>query len=288
MLSMTSYGFVEEIIGNHQIAVELKSLNSRYLDVFIDSPSYLGSYDNDIRKIISERVSRGKVKVSISVKEMASEVSVEVNVPLAKQLQNAYDQILKELNLKDTIRLDHLMKWDTILRLEESYNREDIWDKMESLLHKGLNSFLTAKEKEGKATQENVLNILEEIDTDLDKIRKLAPGVLNDSKERLKKRLLEMLGNHFDEQRILAEGAVLAAKMDINEEMERLGSHNKQFKESCLNEKILGKKLDFISQEQLREINTIGSKANHLDISRLIVNMKNNLEKIKEQIRNVE
>ncbi|GMT50329.1 MAG: hypothetical protein IEMM0008_1868 [bacterium] len=288
MLSMTGYGFVEETIGNHQIAVELKSLNSRYLDVFIESPSYLGSYDNDIRKIISERVSRGKVKVSISVKEMASEVSVQVNVPLAGQLQNAYDKLLKELNLKDTIRLDHLIKWDAIFHLEESYNREDIWEKVENLLHKGINSFLTTKEKEGKATQENVLKILDEIDMDLDKIRKLAPSALKDSMERLGRRLTEMLGDHFDEQRILTEGAVLASKMDINEEIERLASHNKQFKESCLNEAILGKKLDFLTQEQLREINTMGSKAGHLDISRLVVNMKNNLEKIKEQIRNVE
>ncbi len=288
MLSMTGYGFVEEIIGNHQIAVEIKSLNNRYLDVFIDSPSFLGSYDNDIRKIISERVSRGKIKVSVSVKEVVSEISVQLNIQLAKQLQDAYNKLLNDLNLKDTIRLDHLTKWDSIFRLEESYDRGDIWQKVESIIHKGLDSFLITKETEGEATQKNVLDILQEIDDDLDRIRELSGAAIHESTERLKKRLLEMLGEHFDEERILTEGAILASKMDINEEIERLTSHNKQFKESCLHEKILGKKLDFIAQEQLREINTIGSKANNLDISKLIVNMKNNLEKIKEQIRNVE
>ncbi len=288
MLSMTGYGFVEETIGNHQIAVEIKSLNNRYLDIFMDSPPFLGSYDNDIRKIISERVTRGKMKVSVSVKEVVSEISVQLDIQLARQLQDAYNKLLKELKLKDTIRLDHLTKWDSIFRLEESCDRGNIWQEVESIIHKGLDSFLITKETEGKATQENVLAILQEIDDDLDRIRELAGVAINESRERLRKRLLEMLGEHFDEQRILTEGAILASKMDINEEIERLTSHNKQFKETCLNEKILGKKLDFIAQEQLREINTIGSKANHLDISRLTVNMKNNLEKIKEQIRNVE
>ncbi len=289
MISMTGYGFIEEINGNLQTSAEIKSFNNRYLDIYVDIPKHLAAYEKDIKQIINQQVSRGKILVAINVKEKDPEIDICVDLHLAKKFYDAYKDIFNEFKLDGSVQLNHFLRQDGILTIENNSDSDAIWDNVKNVVSKSLQHFINGKSEEGRATQENILELINKLCQDLESVKSLTPLSLGEYHKRLNNRFAELVGDHqFDEQRIITEIGILLSKSDINEEIERLQSHINQFLNTCKNEAVVGKKLDFITQEMLREINTIGAKANNIDISNLVINMKNNLEKIKEQIRNVE
>lgn len=288
MLSMTGYVFLEESLGNDQFAIEIISLNNRFLEIITNVPSYFSSYESQIKKIIASRVNRGKVKVNLNIKENKPDYDIQLDFHLAQKYYTIYKQMINQLALESKIKLEHILKEDGVFNIKKNRDTDEIWKKTENLFYKSLDLLMNMKSKEGKAIEQNIINILDQIKIDLDKVKYISPKSLETNTLRVKKRLSGILMEQFDEQRILTEVAILASKIDINEEIERLSFHIEQFKQTCFKEVVVGKKLDFFSQEMLREINTISSKANDFDISSLVVNMKSNLEKIKEQIRNVE
>ena len=288
MQSMTGYAVIEESYENLQISIEIKSLNNRFLDIYCEIPSILNPYDNEIRSLVSNYTTRGKIKISINIKELDSNIDIKPNVNLAKRYCNAFEELLKELGLDSQIKLEHMLRLEGVFNITKNQNSNTIWEKCENLLHKSLEQFVDMKTKEGKAIEKNIINILDEINKSLIRIKELMPHNLEHNINRVKERVTAILKEQVGEERILMEVAIISSKVDINEEVERLSFHIQNFGECCVKDNVIGKKLDFISQEMLREMNTISSKANNLEISNLVVNMKNDLEKIKEQIRNVE
>ena len=288
MISMTGYASLEELRGNYRIAVTLKSLNSRFLEVYPEIPQYLGAYESDMIKMVSDRVSRGKVKLSVSIKELEKDLTVTLDKNTFKKYFEELSETISQVNMEDRVRLEHILGLEGVMNVERVRNAELIWKEVSAMMENCLSVMMEQKLSEGKQTLDSILELLKLMENDLENVKELIPLSQEENRNRVLKKLNDMLSERFDEERILMEASILSSRMDINEEVERLGFHIKAFSDCCVNEAVVGKKLDFISQEMLREINTFGSKANNYDIASLAVSLKSHLEKIKEQIRNVE
>ncbi len=285
---MTGYSFLEDIDEGLYVSVELRALNNRFLEIHSKLPQKLLLYENEIREVIKEKVKRGKVELSISTKEMEEMFDVNVNVKMAEAYYDAYVNLIHSLNLQESVRLSHIIKTEGIIISEEKREQEETWNIVKKLLSKAVTRLHDTKKTEGHDTQKNILNILSNIEKSVEEIKKLIPKQIEEFSKKLKKKMDELLGEQYDEQRIAMEIGILSSKVDINEEIERLSNHTNQFREACEKGGQVGKHLDFISQEMMRESNTIGSKTNLIEISNLVINLKTEIEKIKEQIRNVE
>lgn len=289
---MTGYGKGEAASELYKFKVEIKAVNHRYSDISIKIPRHISYLEEKIKKIIKDKISRGKIDVYINLEYISeSAIEVKVDIPLAKAYKEALDSLTEELNFNDEVRLNNILSISEIVRTDKKELDEDLtWNTLKEALDIALENILNMRIAEGTELKNDIMKKLDNIEREVNLIAERAPSVVLEYKERLRDRIKNLLDDNvsLDEERLCNEIAFFADKSSIDEEIVRLYSHIKQFR-AILNEKnSVGRKLDFLIQELNREINTIGSKANDIVIANYVVNLKSELEKIREQIQNIE
>ncbi|WP_102400614.1 YicC/YloC family endoribonuclease [Haloimpatiens massiliensis] len=289
--SMTGFGRASSQGMNRSFDVEIKTVNHRYLDMNIRLPKSLLSLEENIRKLVSERLKRGKVDLFITQSILQKEdLEAKFNKKLADSYVKCLEDIKETYSVRDDISVSLIAKFSDVITLEyKEEDLEEIWRDLKEPLEKALNLLVEMRIREGEKLKEDVISRCSNIKIMLESITKRAPQIPIEYKEKLQNRLKELMDEHsIDEGRIAMEVALFADKACIDEEIVRLNSHIEQMKSTLQLEESVGRKLDFIVQEMNRETNTIGSKANDLEICNLVLNMKSEIEKIREQIQNVE
>ncbi len=290
MKSMTAYGYAEFQNENYVMVMELKSYNNRYLEISFNAPPYLSAYENVITALIKEHAQRGHIDLSIRVKNIKSNVEVSVDTDVAK----AYIKAIKEVydlakNLNPKFNMGDILSQDGVLSSIRTDGIEAYQEGLDHCAELVLKQFDEAKEREGLVTRIDLTGKIDAIAHSLDVVRSNVDGLEEMIRRNLTDRIHEMLGDqHYDENRILTEVAVMLNRYTINEEVVRLGAHIAEFRKLLKSEEAVGKRMDFLCQEMNREINTIGSKSQMVEVNLEVVNMKDSLENIREQIRNIE
>jgi uncharacterized protein (TIGR00255 family) len=288
MISMTGFAYKEWANEEIALSVGIKGYNNRFLDISIITPPWLSQLEPGIRGIICGICGRGRVEVSIRLKEINVPLTVSVNVNAARAYMKAVSDLANDLGIDENWGVSGLIGMDGVLEIEKNYDEQRYWKLIEPVLIDAAGQFQTERAREGKNTQENILGSINSIESSLRTIRDYIPSLENSIKENIKTRFNELTGGIIDENRVLAETAVLLMKYTVSEEISRLDSHLCEFKTETANNDRPGRKLDFLCQEMNREINTIGSKSTVLEVSRAVVGMKEALENVREQLRNVE
>lgn len=290
--SMTSFGRSNSEEGKKRVfTVEMKSVNSRYLDVNIRMPKSIISLEEEIRKMISNSLNRGKVDVFINIKNYNEGAGVpKVDINLAQGYLQCFKEIEEKLNIKNDISVMQIARFpEVITMIEEEDKIDEIWEELKPLISSSLDMMINMREVEGEKLKEDILIKINQIEELVSKVEEFADSIPKVFKQKLEERLKDLLGNvEVDENRIATEVCILADKATVDEEIIRLNSHINQVREtSKLNEPI-GRKLDFIVQEMNRETNTIGSKSSDIKMTNIVIDIKNILEKIREQVQNIE
>lgn len=290
--SMTGYGRGEFENELYKFKVELKAVNHRYNDILVKMPRHISYLEESIKKIIKEKISRGKVDVYVNLEYISeSAIDVKVDIPLAKSYKNALESLKSELGLDDEIRLNNILSISEVVRTERRELNEDmIWEILRGAVNMALSNIMSMREAEGQELKNDILLKLENIESNVKEIELRSPLVVLEYKEKLQERIRTLIDDRtvLDEDKLNNEVVFFADKSSIDEEIVRLASHIKQFREILNEEDSIGRKLDFLIQELNREINTIGSKANDIIISKYVVELKAELEKVREQIQNIE
>ena len=291
MISMTGYAYEEVTLENAVVSVEIKSVNSRFLDLTINLPSYLNPLESEFRNLISQKVARGKVDVYIRIKETHSEGAVTVDTQLARTYMDAYKQIAAAaglLSVDPGATLYALINQDGVLNSNREYDVDKYRSMLMPVFDAAFKRFLSDKEREGQNMQKDLLEKLSKLEECATFFKEWQPKMEDMFKEQITSRFNELLGENADQNRIMTETAAMLVKYTINEEIVRLCSHISAMKSEINDNPIPGKRLDFICQEMNREINTIGSKNQFAEVSAMVINAKDALENIREQSKNVE
>lgn len=290
--SMTGFGRGESSDGVHSFSVEIKTVNHRYNDIIVKMPKYLLFLEEKVKKLIKEYLNRGRVEVYINLEYLAdSNIEVNVNIPLALAYKRELENLINQLEIGDDISLNHLLTLPEVIKTERKDVDEDVvWGCLSQALEIALENVVNMRKKEGIELKKDIEIQLRKLESLIDKIEKRAPQVVMEYKEKLKERISELMDEDtdLDEERLNFEVVLFADKSDINEEVVRFKSHIKQFYMSLEQDEAVGRKLDFLIQEMNREVNTIGSKANDLEIINDVMDIKAQLEKIREQVQNIE
>ncbi|MBK1810602.1 YicC family protein [Clostridium sp. YIM B02505] len=290
--SMTGFGRASsEEESTRSFSLEMKSVNHRYLDINIRMPKSMISLEERIRRIVGERLNRGKVDIFLNYKNYGQfDTAAKLNVKLADSYVDCLKQIKERYSLKDELSLTLISKFPEVIVLEEhEENLEDIWKELLPLVNRSLDTIICMREAEGQKLYEDMTLKSNDIEANVRKIEAKCPEVLKAYKEKLREKLQGILENvQIDENRLAMEVAIFADKSTIDEEITRLYSHINQLRSTFLLNEPIGRKLDFIIQEMNRETNTIASKSTDLEITNLVINIKNMIEKIREQIQNIE
>jgi uncharacterized protein (TIGR00255 family) len=288
MKSMTGYA-CREISGEDlTLSVEIKGYNSRFLELFVNIPPWLSSLEPRIRECMAPRINRGKIEISVRLREHNAKIAVSVNTEAALAYQKAVSLVAESLKTGEKPGLALILGFEGVLEVEKSRDDDRYWKHLEPVLRKAAEDFEIERLREGRHTEADILSHISAIEATLETVAAQAPALEASIKENLRSRFAELLGNQIDENRILAETAVLLVKYSISEEISRLSAHLSEFRAETRRNPSPGKKLDFLCQEINREINTIGSKTTVLEVSRAVVDMKDALENVREQLRNIE
>jgi len=288
MTSMTGFAYKEWANENVSISVQIKGYNNRFLEIFVNTPPWLPQLEQRVRDIIGNVCGRGKVEVAIRARETNAPMNVSVNVNAANAYMRAISGLASNLGLDEKPSLSTLISMDGVLDIEKSCDNERYWSLIEPVLREAVGVFQTERIREGKHTQEDILNSISRIESALQTVGTHLPALESSIKENIKARFKEISDGDIDENRILAETAILLMKYTVSEEISRLSSHLGEFRAETAKNERPGRKLDFLCQEINREINTIGSKSAILEVSRAVVEMKEALENVREQLRNIE
>ena len=291
--SMTGFGRAETVFAEtYEIGVQIKSVNHRYADYSIKTPRIYSFLEEHIRSCLSGCVSRGKIEVYVSITKIDDD---NKQVRLNKALAQSYIESLRglsEFGLSDDISMSTLSAFGDIFDVEyKEIDEETVTAAIDEALRIALDGFTAMRVSEGERLKASILEHLDSLGEHLEAVKKRSPETVKEYGEKLKKRLCDTLaeiGAAADESRVLTEVAIFADKVAVDEETVRLGSHIKAFKTALGEDGPVGKKLDFIVQEMNRETNTIGSKCNDIELTRHVVDMKSIIEKIREQIQNIE
>lgn len=289
--SMTGYGHFEEITEEFRVAVEIKSVNHRYVDLGIKLPRKFNSLEGRIRERMKKYASRGKVDVYINFDNYSdSDVRVQYNERIASDYINVIRKVQESFGIGQGISVDSLIRLPEVISLgEERLDAEDFWPLIERAVEGAGEEFLKARETEGAALQADIMEKLSYIENLVSFVEERSPRIVEEYREKIKSKAAELLGNNqLDENTLATEIIIYADKVCVDEETVRLRSHINNMKETLLLEEPVGRKLDFISQEMNREANTILSKANDKELSRNAIDLKTGIEKIREQIQNIE
>lgn len=289
--SMTGYGRSKMLFGAREITVEIRSVNHKFFEFSSRVPRQYGYIEDKLKALFSASISRGKVEayVSISTND-GSDVSVEVNTPLAENYISALRKANSTLNLTDDITLTRLFGIPDIFTVTKAETDEnELWEEVRATASAALEGFVDMRRWEGERLKADILTKLDYIEETVAKIELRSPEVTKEYRERLYQKLCDILQDkNIDEARILTEAAIFADKTAVDEETVRLKSHVASFRELLELDEPIGKKLDFLVQEMNREVNTTGSKCSDLTITKMVVDLKSTIEKVREQIQNIE
>jgi len=285
---MTGYGKAEGVVENKKISVEVRSLNGKFLDCSLRVPGLYRQKEMLVRSKAAKEVVRGKVDISISYESLEGEQSFFINTGLLKNYYNGLSEVSKELNISEENVLGTLMKMPEVMRSEKQKLSEGEWVGIEKLIDEALVSFNSFRLTEGDVLQKEVEERVNEITSLLVQVEPFESERIETIKTRIRKNIDEIVSkDSFDKNRFEQELIFYMERFDITEEKVRLKAHCEHFIKTMNDEEAQGKKLGFISQEIGREINTLGSKANHAEMQKIVVQMKDELEKIKEQALNI-
>lgn len=289
--SMTGFGRGEFSSKGISVSVEIRSVNSRYLEVSARLPRSVSTRENEIKEILRKRIFRGKLNVLVSVeRENGGEIPLKINAEAARSYLKLMNQLKKATRLKESVKLEHLLKFSEIfepMAIEETDEAE--WSVLKKALSKSIDAYDKMRQDEGAELKRDFVKRVESIEHSLADIDRISRERIPVERTRLRERIQQLMGNDsFEESRLELEIALMADKLDVTEEVVRFRSHNKFFLEALDNEEAAGRKLNFLVQEMNREANTIGSKSSSTEIAHLVVGLKEELEKIREQLQNIE
>ncbi len=287
---MTGYGKGEHEENGIKFIVEVKSVNHRYNDLSIRAPRLLSSLEERIRELASSYTRRGKVDIYINYHTFDQDVKIEIDRGLVKSYIECFNTIKEEFSVEDDIRLSLITRFPDILRVEKAEIEDDIiWNVLKIALKDALELFSQMREREGARLYRDISNKIKLIDKMIYEIESITKNSEESNKDKFYKRIKDLAGDvSLDENRLIAEVVILADKSSIDEEIVRFKSHIEEFIKTINGKVSSGKKLDFIIQEMNREVNTIAAKANELGIINNVVNIKAEIEKIREQVQNIE
>lgn len=290
MKSMTGFGRASLESNGKNYIIEIKTVNNKYSDITVKSPKRLSFMEDKIRKQIANRITRGKVEVSVSFFDFSNKSkNVVLNKEIAKEYIKQLREIADENNLSENISVVEIAKLPDILNSIDSDNDEEIAGEALKCLNMALDSLIEMRKAEGENIKQDLLVRIERVQNLVDEIAENSKGIVEEYVSKLEKRVKEILKTDVvDENRIAQEAVIYADKTSIEEELTRLNSHIVQFKELVNSDGPVGKKLDFMIQEMNRETNTIGSKAGSGEITKAVIDLKVELEDIREQIQNIE
>ncbi len=289
--SMTGFGRAENLQENRKFTVEMKAVNHRYFDVTIKMPKKLSFFESTIRTYLKNYIQRGKVDVFITYEDFTEEnVSLKYNEVIASQYLKYYRQMAETFGLKDDISVSALGRCPEVFTMEEqTVDEKEIWAVLEVALKEACENFVESRITEGERLKEDLFDKLDGMIKDVDAIENRYPQIMAEYREKLTMKVEELLGDaQMEEGRIAAEVILFADKICTDEETVRLRSHIESMREELLSGGSVGRKLDFLAQEMNREANTILSKANDLETSNRAINLKTEIEKVREQIQNIE
>lgn len=288
--SMTGYGKSTLSINSREYQVEIKTVNHKYLDTSIRMPRCLSSLEEDVRKEIASNLKRGKVEVSINFENHGKNINnIVINTELAKDYIRSLKKLADEEGLEANIEVTEITKLPDVLTIKEDLDNDEIKKELLQVVQDAVNQLIEMRKKEGQKISVVILEKIDKINSKILDISSLSIGLIDEYIVKLEKRIKELLKtDDIDKSRLMQEVVIFADKCSVEEEVTRLKSHIEQLKELINSDGATGKKMDFLIQEMNREINTIGSKANNLDITNNVVEVKTIIEDIREQIQNIE
>lgn len=289
--SMTGYGSAEEIVNGRDIRIEIKSVNHRYFEYSARVPRSCGFVEERMKRLLSGAISRGKVDVGVTIQAVEGvDEAISVNREVVKNYVEALRGIKNEFDLADDLSLSSIARFpDVFTVVKAETDEEALWKDIESVAKKALASFVEGREAEGERLKADVLKKIDFIEEKVAFVEERSPETVKEYRAKLYEKMREVLeNNQIDENRILQEAAIYADKVAVDEETVRLRSHMKELRKTLDKSEPIGKSLDFRIQEVNRETNTIGSKCSDAEIADTVIEMKNTIEKIREQIQNIE
>ena len=291
VLSMTGYGRARLTLHGRDITVEIKSVNSRYFEYSSRLPRGYSFLEDKLKKLVNGKIARGKAELNLTIVNVeAPDTVITPNVELARQYKAAMDEMAQQLGMRNDVTLSGLCRFpDMFSAVHAEADEAELWQDVQAVAAAALENFVAMRAAEGAKLREDVLARLCTLEKDVGVIEQTSAARVQKYTDKLYARLKELLdGRDIDDARILTEAAIFADKTAVDEETVRLRSHIRQYRDILALSEPVGRKLDFLTQELNRETNTIGSKCNELDITRVVVEMKGEIEKIREQIQNLE
>ncbi len=288
---MTGYGRGQATVDGTDILVEIKSVNNRYYDFSARLPRMYGYLEEKLKTFMNGSISRGKIEVSVSIYNSGSKSEeISINLDVANGYINALREANQSLGLTDDITLSHVSRFPEVFIVKKIIeDEESVWNNIKPVAEEAVAKFVAMRETEGEKMKEDLSSRLDFILSKVEEVEKISPTTTENYRNRLYQKLKDVLSdNNIDEQRILTEAAIFSEKVAVDEETVRLRSHISQFRELLETDEPVGRKLDFLVQEMNRESNTIGSKAQDIAITKIVVDVKSEIEKIREQIQNIE
>lgn len=289
--SMTGFGRCEISDGDRKMTVEMKSVNHRYLDVAIKMPKKLNFFESAIRSLLKTYIQRGKVDVFITYEDLSeANTTLRYNQALAAEYLKYLNQMAEEFHLEQDVKVSALSRYPEVLVMEEvQEDEEELWKLLEKAVKGACEQFVETRLREGENLKRDLLIKLDELLEHVAYVEERSPQIVAEYREKLTEKVKELLADtQMEESRIAAEVTIYADKICVDEEIVRLKSHIKHTKETLEKEDSVGRKLDFIAQEMNREANTILSKSNDLEVSNHAIELKTGIEKVREQIQNIE
>ena len=289
--SMTGYGRAAQLIDGRDISVEIRSVNHRFFEFSTRLPRSMGYLEDMLKGLVHSKVSRGKIDLTLTVLALEEpSAQVMLNRPLAAGYLAALRSLADELGVEDDVKLSSLARFHDIFVLRKSELDEDaLSDAVKTVAQQALEQYMTMRAAEGEKLRQDIAGRLEDILSFVGQVEERYPAIVEQYRARLVQKLTDVLENQqIDEQRILTEAAIFSEKISAAEETVRLRSHISQLKDILFDDKPMGRKLDFLIQEMNREVNTIGSKSHDIEVAKIVVEIKSEIEKIREQIQNIE
>ncbi len=289
--SMTGFGRCEISEGDRKMTVEMKSVNHRYLDINIKMPKKLNFFESAVRNLLKSYIQRGKVDVFITYEDLSeASVSLRYNRALAAEYLRYLNQMTEEFGLENDVKAAALSRYPEVLVMEEAKDdEEELWKLLEQALKEACSQFVETRITEGEHLKQDLLAKLDEMLEHVSYIEERSPAIIREYRRKLEGKVQELLADvQIEESRLAAEVTLFADKICVDEELVRLRSHMEHTKATLSEKDSVGRKLDFIAQEMNREANTILSKANDLEVSNRAIELKTGIEKVREQIQNIE
>lgn len=289
--SMTGYGRCETVTEGKKILVEIKSVNHRFSDYNIKVPRHLGFLEDKARQYASKKVTRGKIDIYVAVENYdEADHDIMLNTELAKNYIEVLQELRDKFGLKDDISVSSVARYNDIFKTERREDDQDkMWELVQSVMSEAMDAFIAMREREGERIEKDLRERIAYMSDLARQVDERSPQTVAEYRDKLYTKIKELLEDRdIDEARILTEVAIFADKVAVNEETVRLSSHFDEFYQILDSGEPAGRKLDFLIQEINREVNTIGSKASDIEIAKIVVTLKGEIEKLREQIQNIE